>query len=73
MLQPFNNKLTQDLVETVSNQIKNVSGLMPFVLIINERIKEVEVYDKHRNEHYVFRKSPIQAQNSPFGQKGGMK
>lgn len=66
----FKYKLTQDLVETVSNQIKNVSSLMPFVLIINERIKEVEIYDKHRNEHYVFRKSPIQAQNSPFGQKG---
>lgn len=66
----FKYRLTPELVETVSTQIRNVSGLMPFVLVINERIKEVEVCDNHKKEHYAFRKSENPSLNKPFGEKG---
>ncbi|MGM9746582.1 MAG: sacsin N-terminal ATP-binding-like domain-containing protein [Paludibacteraceae bacterium] len=40
-------------VEEISKQFNNVTRLMPFVLVINERIKEVEIYNHHTHEHYV--------------------
>ena len=58
------------MVDTVSDQIKKVSGMLPFVLVINERIKEVEVCDNHRKEHYVFRKSTTLNLDKPFGEDG---
>lgn len=66
----FRYNLTTELVDTVSDQIKKVSGMLPFVLVINERIKEVEVCDNHRKEHYVFRKSTTLNLDKPFGEDG---
>lgn len=66
----FRYNLSPDLVNSVSRQIKKTSELMPFVLVINERIKEVEVFDKHNNEHYVFCKSSHSNSSKNFGTKG---
>lgn len=66
----FRYKLTPELVESVSDQIKNVAELMPFVLVINERIKKFEVCDNHRKEHYVFCKLDTPVKDEPFGEAG---
>ena len=43
-------------VEQVSSYLKSVVRLIPFVLILNETIKEIEVEDRYSNKHYTIRK-----------------
>lgn len=65
----FRYNLETSLAEAVSGQIKKVSGLLPFVMAINERIKEVEICDNFIGEHYVFRKGRDPFFGQPFGLK----
>lgn len=49
----FRYELDTSQVKAISKQLNSVTRLMPFVLVINERIKEVEIYNHYTNEHYV--------------------
>ena len=49
----FRYDLTSEQVAEVSSQISNAIHLMPFVLVINARIKEVEICNYHKNEHFT--------------------
>lgn len=53
----FRYDLTPSQVENVSVQLSSAIRLMPFVLIINSRISEVEIYNHHSKEHFCLRKS----------------
>lgn len=52
----FRYDLTSEQVAEVSSQISNAIRLMPFVLVINARIKEVEICNYHKNEHFTLHK-----------------
>lgn len=49
----FRYELDEGQVEEISKQLNSVMRLMPFVLVINKRIKEVEIYNHHTSEHYI--------------------
>lgn len=49
----FRYELDEGQVEDISKQLNSVTRLMPFVLVINKRIKEVEIYNHHTSEHYI--------------------
>ena len=53
----FRYELTSDQVTTVSDQLSDIIRLMPFVLIINDRIQDVEIYDHKSNIHIIMSKS----------------
>lgn len=53
----FRYDLTPSQVEEVSVQLSSVIRLMPFVMVINSRIKEIEIHNHHSNEHFCFRKT----------------
>lgn len=53
----FRYGLTEDQIANISKQLEDVMRLMPFVLTINERIKEVEIDDRHAKKHLLFKKS----------------
>ena len=53
----FSYNLEPDKVKTVSDQLESAVRFMPFVLTINDRIKEVEVIDEYANKHYCIKKS----------------
>ena len=53
----FSYNLEFDKVEAVSSQLESAVRFMPFVLTINDRIKEVEVVDEYANKHYCIKKS----------------
>lgn len=53
----FTYKLTSEQVVAVSEQLSSAIRLMPMVLVINERIKEVEVNDCHSKRHFKIQKS----------------
>lgn len=53
----FSYDLEPDKAKTISNQLESVVRFMPFVLTINNRIKEVEVIDEIANKHYCIKKS----------------
>ena len=62
--QSIENDTTSFRYDLVPEQLDEVSGyldgaikLMPFVLILNEHIKEIEVDNQYQGKHYVFRKS----------------
>ena len=62
--QSIENDTTSFRYDLVPEQLDEVSGyldgaikLMPFVLILNEHIKEIEVDNLYQGKHYVFRKS----------------
>lgn len=56
-LTSFRYELTDSQIVNISKQLGDVIRLMPFVLIINERIKEVEIDDSHAKKHFRFKKS----------------
>lgn len=51
----FRYELTQGQLEVVSSQIDKVIRLLPFVLVLNRDICEVEIVDVYANRHIVFR------------------
>lgn len=53
----FRYNLTPSQVEKVSVQLSSAIRLMPFVLVINSRIKEVEIHNHHSKEHFCLRKT----------------
>ena len=53
----FRYDLTSEQVDEVSSQISNAIRLMPFVLVINARIKEVEICNYHKNEFFTLKKT----------------
>lgn len=57
----FTYKLTPEQVVAVSEQLSSAIRLMPMVLVINERIKEIEVNDCHSKQHIKIQKSPEQS------------
>ena len=48
--------LTDEQIGEVSAQISNAIRLMPFVLAINTRIKEIEICNLHTNEHFTLKR-----------------
>lgn len=56
----FRYNLTPSQVRDVSAQLSSAIRLMPFVLIINSRIKEIEIYNHFTDEHFTLRKSEEQ-------------
>lgn len=65
----FRYELTPQQIEDVSAQLSNAIRLMPFVLAINPRIKEMEIYNRITNEHFSLRKSENQVRY-PFEKEG---
>lgn len=65
----FRYDLTPLQVDDVSTQLSSAIRLMPFVLVINSHIKEVEIYNHLTNEHFSLRKSESQLRN-PLENKG---
>lgn len=53
----FRYDLTPLQVRNVSEQLSSAIRLMPFVLVINSRIKEIEIYNNFAKEHFTLRKS----------------
>ena len=53
----FTYGLDQKTVEAVSSQLASAVRLMPFVLVINDRIKEVEIDDQFANRHFLLTKA----------------
>ena len=53
----FRYDLTPFQVEEVSRQLSSAIRLMPFVLVINSRIKEVEIHNHRTKEHFCLRKT----------------
>lgn len=51
----FRYELTYGQIEVVSSQIDKVMRLLPFVLVLNRDICEVEIVDEFANLHVVFR------------------
>lgn len=53
----FRYELTQEQVEDVSKHLQCAIRLMPFVLVINSRIQEIEIYNHNTQEHYTLRRA----------------
>lgn len=60
----FTYELNTNQVESVSQQLSSAIRLMPMVLVINERIKEVEVHDYFVDKHYKVYKTTDENRNS---------
>ena len=53
----FRYDLTAEQVCEISDQLSNFKRLLPFVLAINEKIKDVEIIDEHSMTHVSLQKS----------------
>lgn len=53
----FRYELSAEQIDGISQQISNAIRFMPFVLVINARIKEVEIFNHHTNEHFTLKKT----------------
>lgn len=53
----FRYDLTEEQVSDISKQLDGFKRLMPFVLVINHAIKEVEMVDRHSDAHVTLHKS----------------
>lgn len=53
----FRYELSAEQIDGISQQISNAIRLMPFVLVINDRIKEVEIFNHHTNERFTLKKT----------------
>ena len=53
----FRYDLKPEQVAEVSDYMESAIRLMPFVLVLNDSISEVEVIDKHQGKHYSFKKT----------------
>lgn len=60
----FRYGLTDSQIVNISKQLGDVIRLMSFVLIINERIKEVEIDDNYAKKHFKFKKSDERSSHS---------
>lgn len=60
----FRYDLTSSQVGDVSAQLARAICLMPFVLVINSRIKEIEIHDYFANTHFSLKKfgNPVREQ-----------
>lgn len=59
----FTYRLESSNVDSVSKQLASAIRLMPFVLVINERIKEIEVKDLYAKRHFrIIKKSSASKQ-----------
>lgn len=52
----FTYELSLENLPIISNHLTNVIKYLPFVLTINERIKDVEIFDQYRNTHFHIKK-----------------
>lgn len=53
----FRYELNTEQIGEISQQISNAIRLMPFVLVINARIKKMEIHNHHTNEHFTLKKT----------------
>lgn len=53
----FRYDLSTTQVEDVSRQLSSAIRLLPFVLVINSRIKEVEIHNHYSKDHFNLRKT----------------
>ena len=53
----FRYYLTSKQVNEVSAQISNAIRLIPFVLVINSRMREIDIQNHNTKEHLIFKKS----------------
>ena len=53
----FRYELSAQQIDGISQQISNAIRLMPFVLVVNARIKEMEILNYHTNEHFILKKT----------------
>lgn len=60
----FRYNLTSSQISNISKQLEDVIRLMPFVLIINERIDEIEINDSNAMKHFLFKKSAERSSRS---------
>lgn len=60
-------------VKKVSDQIARVSDLLPFVLLINEKIHYVEICDNYKDNHYILRNIGADSEGTRFGTRGWSK
>lgn len=61
----FSYNLDLKTIDDVSRQLASVVRLMPFVLVINDRIKEVEIDDQFAKRHFLLTKAS-NAQKQPL-------
>ena len=52
----FRYDLDGEQVEQISSNLSKIVMLIPFVLILNKKIQEIEVEDKYQKKHYIFRR-----------------
>lgn len=55
----FRYDLTPEQIADVSVQISNAKRLMPFVLVINSRINEIEIQNHNTKEHFTLKKNKV--------------
>lgn len=65
----FRYELGTEQIGEISQQISNAIRLMPFVLVINSRIKEMEIHNHHTNEHFTLKKTE-EYSHAAIGQDG---
>ena len=65
----FRYELGTEQIGEISQQISNAIRLMPFVLVINARIKEMEIHNHHTNEHFTLKKTE-EYSHAAIGQDG---
>lgn len=65
----FRYELSTEQIGEISQQISNAIRLMPFVLVINARIKEMEIHNHHTNEHFTLKKTE-EYSHAAIGQDG---
>ena len=53
----FRYELSSEQIGEISQQISNAIRLMPFVLVINDRIREIEIRNYHSKEHFTLKKT----------------
>lgn len=54
----FRYDLSSDQIRVISRQLYSTVIMMPFVLVINGRIKEIEVSDEHSGQHCTLSRGP---------------
>ena len=68
----FRYDLQPEQVAEVSVYLESAIRLMPFVLVLNDSISEVEIDDQYINKHYSFKKKGVN-ENTPLEQDGWRK
>lgn len=68
----FRYDLQSEQVAEVSGYLESAIRLMPFVLVLNDSICEVEIDDRYTNKHYSFKKKGLN-EDTPLEQEGWSK